>query len=79
MRSHGVLAPRRVLRGEGVQDLQVLSIRFFRPAFVHVAEKKVPVPGDVIVQPPVDLEQALIPERLEYEDVDVFACVKVSV
>jgi len=39
----------------------VLSIRFFRPAFVHVAEKEVPVPRDMIMQPPVDLEQALIP------------------
>ena len=79
MHSHGVLAPRRVLRGESVQNLQVLSIRFLRPTFVHVAEKEIPVPGDVIMQPPVNLEQALIPERLEYEDVDVFACVKLSV
>src|SRR5512137_1010063 len=35
MRSHGVLAPRRVLRGEGIQDLQVFSVRFLGPPFVH--------------------------------------------
>jgi hypothetical protein len=58
---HGAFATHLILRGQGVEDLQMLSIRLFWPPFMDVAEKVNPMANVAILEVPSDFQQVLIP------------------
>ena len=67
MSPHGLLAPRGILGGQRIQDLDMLSVRFLRPPLMRIAEEVNSEANDVIQESPINLHQALVSDRLEDE------------